>query len=218
MTGKREQNKKKTRQAIMDAAVRLFGERGFHRTSIEALAQEAGIGKGTIYGYFRTKNDILCAFCEDSLDLIRTELDLRGGSDLPLLERILTLFRAEFRYFSRNREFGRLYMQEAVFPDPSVLDTHLALDRRYFDLLFPLFEAAMKRGELRPELELLHVAGHFYGLYIMAVSAWYSGYLGSEAEVFEAMDTLFGQALTGLAPHPPVTCPANAENHGDNHE
>ncbi|MFH1155085.1 MAG: TetR/AcrR family transcriptional regulator [Pseudomonadota bacterium] len=198
MAGKRESNKRQTRKSIMEAAVRLFGEKGFDHTSIEELAQAAGIGKGTIYTYFRTKNDILYAFCEDGLELIRQELE--PDRDLTLLEKLLTLFQSEFRYFSRNRDFGRLYMQEAVFPRPADLDAHLALDNRYFDLMFPMFQQAMDRGELRRDLEPLHIAGHFYGLYIMTVSAWYSGYLNSESEIFKAMQTLFRQALDGLAP------------------
>jgi AcrR family transcriptional regulator len=203
MAGKRETHKKNTRKAILEAAVRLFGAKGFQETSIEELARAAGIGKGTVYTYFRTKDDILYAFCEDGLEMIRQELDAEGRRDQGLLDTLLTLFRAEFRYFSKNREFGRLYMQEVVFPRPADLDAHLALDNRYFDLLFPMFEKAGRQGELRGDLEPLHVAGHFYGLYIMAVSAWYSGYLVTEAEVFEAMETLFQQALDGLAPPSP---------------
>ena len=43
----------------MHAAANLFREKGFEKTSIEELARAAGIGKGTIYGYFQTKSDIL---------------------------------------------------------------------------------------------------------------------------------------------------------------
>ncbi|MCI5145255.1 MAG: TetR/AcrR family transcriptional regulator, partial [Candidatus Electrothrix sp. AR3] len=65
MTGLREQKKKETRAAIMEAALTLFGERGYEHTSIAALAKAAGIGKGTIYSYFKSKNEILLAFCEE---------------------------------------------------------------------------------------------------------------------------------------------------------
>jgi AcrR family transcriptional regulator len=55
MPGIREVKKRKKRNAIMEAAVRLFSEKGFEKTSIEQLARTAGIGKGTIYSYFQTK-------------------------------------------------------------------------------------------------------------------------------------------------------------------
>ncbi len=48
MPGIREQKKRKKRNAIMEAAVRLFREKGFDKTSIEQLARAAGIGKGTL--------------------------------------------------------------------------------------------------------------------------------------------------------------------------
>lgn len=184
----------------MDAAMLLFGEKGFETTSIEDLAQAAGIGKGTFYTYFRTKNDLLYSFCEEALDIIHGELALTTGHDVPLLEHLMALFKAEFRYFTRNREFGRLYMQALVFPARSQLETHQAFDNRYFDILFPIFERARKQGELRQDIDLLYLAGHFYGLYLMTVSAWYSGYVTSETEIFDGMRTLFQQAMDGLAP------------------
>ncbi len=52
MAGLREQKKKETRAAIMEAALALFGERGYENTSISTLAKTAGIGKGTVYSYF----------------------------------------------------------------------------------------------------------------------------------------------------------------------
>ena len=58
MIGLREQKKLETRRAIQAAAVKLFAENSFEKTSIEDIASAAGIGKTTVYGYFATKNDI----------------------------------------------------------------------------------------------------------------------------------------------------------------
>ena len=74
MAGLREQKKKATRAAIMEAAINLFGERGYESTSVSSLAKAAGIGKGTIYSYFASKNEILLAFCEEELTFIHKEI------------------------------------------------------------------------------------------------------------------------------------------------
>jgi AcrR family transcriptional regulator len=66
---------------ISEAALKVFGDRGFSRTRMEDIAKEAGIGKGTIYEYFRDKVDILNyvvnqffdAFLKGIIDVVETE-------------------------------------------------------------------------------------------------------------------------------------------------
>ena len=88
MSGLREIKKKKTRQAIMNAAIKLFSEKGFKNTSVNELAKTAGVGKSTIYGYFHTKNEIFLAFCEDQIDFVFTELAQKRNPDAPLKEQL----------------------------------------------------------------------------------------------------------------------------------
>ena len=64
MSGVREQKKQQTRKAIIDAAVKLFTEKGFEQTSMDELGRAAGVGKSTIYGYFKAKEEIFLAHCE----------------------------------------------------------------------------------------------------------------------------------------------------------
>ncbi|MBU1565717.1 MAG: TetR/AcrR family transcriptional regulator [Proteobacteria bacterium] len=211
MTGVRETKKKQTRKAIMQAAMVLFGEKGFEKTSIEELARAAGIGKGTIYGYFQTKSDILHAFCEDELECLHEELTTNADKEIPILQQMVSIYMSEFRQITENREFARLFMQQTAFPRDVDLDRHLANEDNYFKLLFPLFEKAQERGELRNDMELLHITGHFYGLYLLLVSAWLSGRIGTE-EAEPALEMLFRQALEGLQPRPDQT-PSTGTSH-----
>lgn len=201
MTGVRETKKRETRQAIMQAAMTLFSEKGFEKTSIEELAKAAGIGKGTIYGYFQTKSDILHAFCEDELECLHQELTSSADREIPILQQMVNIYMSEFRHITENREFARLFMQQTAFPRDVDLEKHLANEDNYFKLLFPLLEKAQERGELRKDLELLYITGHFYGLYLLLVSAWFSGRVPTE-EAEQALHALFSQAMEGLQPRP----------------
>lgn len=199
MAGRRETKKQQTRQAIMQAAIKLFSEKGFESTSIEELAKEAGIGKGTIYSYFQTKTDILYAFCEDELVSLHQELTDNADCEIPILKRMVEIYMSEFNLITENREFGRLFMQQTTFPRDVDLNQHLENENTYFSLLFPLLAKAQERGELRKDLDLLYITGHFYGLYLLMVSAWFTGRIPTEeAEI--TLETLFRQALEGLQP------------------
>ena len=197
----REEKKQKTKQAILDAAIALFSTNGFENTSIEELAKSAGVGKGTVYGYFQTKKEILYAFCEYELEQIHKELANRADPDAPILEQVLTIYMTEFNHVTQNKEFGRIFMRQTVFPNESDGQDHLEIEDKYFQLLFPILQKAQDRGELRKNIELLHITGHFYGLYILIMSSWYTGRIPTE-EVSSALELIFQQALEGLQPHP----------------
>ena len=113
----REEKKQKTKQAILDAAITLFSTNGFENTSIEELAKSAGVGKGTVYGYFQTKKEILYAFCEYELEQIHKELANRADPNAPILEQVLTIYMTEFNHVTQNKEFGRIFMRQTVFPN-----------------------------------------------------------------------------------------------------
>jgi AcrR family transcriptional regulator len=200
MSGLREIKKKKTRQAIMNAAIKLFSEKGFKNTSVNELAKTAGVGKSTIYGYFHTKNEIFLAFCEDEIDFAFKELAQKRDSDAPLKEQLLTLFMGQFRYVTNNYDFGRILSREMVFPKELTIEKSNDLSERYLTALGEILTRAISRKELRDDLELLYISGHFYALYIIVLSAWYERRFQSEKEIEQALQKLLTQALEGLSP------------------
>lgn len=203
VAGKREQKKQLTKAAILKAALKLFGRKGYDNTSISELAVAAGIGKGTVYSYFNSKSDILLAFCEQQLTYVNRELAAGTDPDSSLLQQLLTLFMGEFRFICENREFGRIMLRETVFPKDLTVERSLELDNKYIDILVPMFKNAQERGELRTDIELIMVTAHFYGLYIMTVSGWYMKRLLTAEDVYMAMESLFQQALQGLTLNKP---------------
>ncbi len=198
---KREAKKQNNKRAILDSAISLFNENGYEKTSISQIARKAGVGKGTVYSYFDNKKSIIKGFCEYELEKVHHQLVAQSNRDASILEQMLIIYMTEFQHVTQNREFGRLYMREALFPDDSDIKTATDLDEKYFDLLFPILEKGQERGELRKDLELLHITAQFYSLFIIIVSAWYSGRLPSKA-VETTMEMLFKQALDGLSPAP----------------
>lgn len=208
----REQKKKITKKAILNAAIQLFGEKGFENTSIEELAKAAGVGKGTVYSYFTTKRDILYAFCEDELEYIHEQMASKTNQEAPILEQMLTIFMAEFQYITQNVEFGRLFIREMVFPNPTFLHEYEDNNKSYFEMIFPIIIRAQKRGEIRAELEPLHVCGHFFSLFLLLLHANYTKMIPFE-EAENTLRTLFAQVIEGLQPSESADV-NNGEKHG----
>jgi hypothetical protein len=66
-------------------------------------------------------------------------------------------------------------------------------------MLYPIYQRAQELGELRQDLELLHISGHVYAIYLLLLSCWYTGMVPTE-NIPEAMKTMITQTLEGLAP------------------
>lgn len=195
----REQKKKRTKKTILETAIALFNENGYENTSIEAIAKVAGVGKGTVYSYFDTKRAIIRGFCEYEIEQIHLELVKKSNQNASILEQMKTIYMTEFLHVTQNKEFGRLYLREALFPDDGNVEENLEIDSKYFKVLFPILEKAQQRGELREDIDLLFLTGHFFSLYLLVMSAWYTGRVPTN-DVASTMGTLFRQALEGLQP------------------
>jgi AcrR family transcriptional regulator len=100
------------RSRILQAALDEFSEKGFHLSTIDSIAERAGIAKGTVYRYFKTKDDLFNALKEDSIsefvDLAKKEVN-REEDILKILERVINIY---LGYFEKNSAFFKVIVQE----------------------------------------------------------------------------------------------------------
>src|SRR5215831_19749859 len=111
--GKRNQNKEKTKQAILKAALELFAEKGFYNTSTRAISRKAGIAEGTLFNYFETKEDLALYFFEREMDEV---IEWYKGNprmkraDLP--ERLFAIIHHSLERLEPYEEFiGAVYLR-----------------------------------------------------------------------------------------------------------
>jgi AcrR family transcriptional regulator len=199
MVGIREQKKQQTRKAIVAAAIRLFTENGFEQTSMDELARAAGVGKGTIYGYFKAKEEIFLAYCEAEIEFAFAALDRKLDENASLVDQLVAQMMGQITFVTGNREFGRIFAREMCFPGDSLRLSSRDLDMRYLNKLGEVLEQAQNRGELAKESDQLLLIAHFHALYIMALSSFYRGELTSLGDAETFVRALVLQALHGPA-------------------
>lgn len=138
------------RAAILEAALKIFAERGFHATTLEDIAAAAGITKGTIYWYFKTKEALVSAIAERySIFPDVTQLAVRGveGDDE---EQLVTIANKLLATAEEHVNVVRMAICEAQhFPEVRDLMTREILGK-----LYPLFgqylQRRMQAGVFRP--------------------------------------------------------------------
>src|SRR5579859_6886603 len=115
-SGRRTENKEKTRQAILKAALELFAKQGFDRTTTKTISREAGIAEGTLFNYFRTKEDLALYFLERELDaVIKWYRDDARIQKAALPEQLFAIIHRSLDRLAPYEEFvGAVYMRALV--------------------------------------------------------------------------------------------------------
>lgn len=105
------------RFAILDAALRVFAKRGFASARISDIAAAAGIGKGTVYLYFASKEDLLMGVFESRVDEILSMIDELVVSRVTPQEGLRAFFDAALNLVASNVELLDLFEQRIFFSD-----------------------------------------------------------------------------------------------------
>src|SRR2546428_5724917 len=106
------------RAEILDAATRGFAERGYRCTDLQDVADLLGVGKGTLYRYFPTKEALFQAAVDRVMTGMRASIDEAVADIDDPLERIGRAMRTYLAYFDRHPEYVELLIQErAEFRD-----------------------------------------------------------------------------------------------------
>jgi AcrR family transcriptional regulator len=145
-TGLRERKKQQTKQAIFDAARRLFAERGFDEVTVAEIASAADVSEVTVFNYFPSKEDLFYGgmqfFEEQLLEAVRTRP--RGESAIRALRRRLLESSDGLR--TKERIAAIVKAAEMVSASPSLVAREREIVERYTRRLAELLAAETKTG------------------------------------------------------------------------
>jgi len=190
-------------QSIQEAAMRVIARKGMAAATMQEIAREAGVAKGTIYLYFRDRDELVEKTFETAIGELHRRIDAALDLDAPFDRKLREIIRAKIGYFREHAEFFRLYISLRM-PEGSpqrqrrqkrtCQPQYLSRVERFAGFL----RDAMERGEAR------RVDPHRLALYLIE---------GSTAIVLERLteasspseeddiDFLAGVALEGISLH-----------------
>ena len=111
-----EQIREKSRKAIMDSALQLFAQNGYHQTSVQRIAQRANIAKGLIYNYFNSKEALLEAVIIEGMRLLKSYFAVIFQEKTPELK-LISIIDSLFEIMLEDPLFWRLYFAILMQPD-----------------------------------------------------------------------------------------------------
>jgi AcrR family transcriptional regulator len=196
----RETNKEDKRARIRDAAAALFVERGFDATTIAAVAERAGIAKGTVFLYATTKEDLVALVFEQRL----TAAVDRAFATLPRSVSIAAeaehVFGAFLDFYAPQPELARIFVRELMFPGAAARRIRDAVDQSFLGRLTARIQMRIDAGELSRTTPASIVASMWFGLYIVVLIAWLGGSLPAHTAARAMLRAAIDLSIRGLSP------------------
>jgi len=97
-------------QSIQDATMRVIARKGMSAATMQEIADEAGVAKGTIYLYFRDRDELVEKTFDTAIRHLMARIDAALEMNVGFEEKIRAAMAAKVAFFSENREFFRLYI------------------------------------------------------------------------------------------------------------
>jgi AcrR family transcriptional regulator len=150
------------RKEILLAAEKLFAAKGFFPTTMSEIAREAQFGTGTLYKYFKSKEDLYFTLIEEKTAEINGSVKGELSKRMSAIERIEKILRIQFEFIERNRDFFRIYVSERSRFEWTVKDDlGKGLHEKmvaYIHLLAQVMKQGIKDGAFKPKdpMDLAH--------------------------------------------------------------
>lgn len=147
-----EKNQIDKRERILAAAVKVFAENGFHNSKVSEIAKKAKVADGTIYLYFKNKDDILISLFEKSLTLLINNVvnAIKAVSD-PL-EKLRMFIRMHLQTVEQNPGFAEVMQVELRQSHKFMKEYVPERLAEYLNIISDIIEEGKKDGHIKPEI------------------------------------------------------------------
>jgi TetR/AcrR family fatty acid metabolism transcriptional regulator len=169
MARKRTQDK---RDRILEAAVKVFARKGYFAARVADIASQAGVADGTIYLYFRSKEDILVSL----FDEIMAEHIEKGRGEIATVEgtaaRLRVIAQHHLRLLGANRDLAVVFQVELRQSTKFMERFTAGWLHDYLAIIAEVIEEGQSDGSLRPDLSRRLATKAFFGALDEMVTSW----------------------------------------------
>jgi AcrR family transcriptional regulator len=164
---RKEREKEHRKEEILDAAQKVFFEKGLPTATMDEIAEAAELSKGTLYLYYKSKEDLYLGVMMRGMQALYTEYEgLAASHDSPL-QKIVKLSELYIDFFSSNRKFFRMFhfLQMPQFHKQvsGEMQQYCGTEsRRLWDIVIGIMKQGMESGILRSDLNPIEIGIIFW--------------------------------------------------------
>lgn len=158
-------NPDRTRRRLLQAAIKLFANLGYHAVSVDQIVASARVNKRMVYHYFGSKEHIYEAALLEVYGRIElVEFTVLDGEGTPR-EKLHRLLKAYFQFLDQNPEFVRMLLWENLEKSRhSAVSLHRLSKNPFLERFRKVVEQGVREGQFRADLDVTHLVIHLIGL------------------------------------------------------
>lgn len=137
-------------EEIAQAAIKLFEQKGYHATSVQDIADEVGLQKGSLYHYISSKEELLLKIAQQSIGNFNRRLEKIIDTTSSSKERLKAAIQHHITYVAGNMEMTTVLLREAFSLEPEHHKFIKQETDRYLDLWTKIFDQGVESGEFKP--------------------------------------------------------------------
>ncbi|WP_144486892.1 TetR/AcrR family transcriptional regulator [Bacillus pumilus] len=157
---------------IIDAAVVVIAENGYHQSQVSKIAKQAGVADGTIYLYFKNKEDILISLFKEKMGqfIERMETDIQKKPSAK--EKLLLLIEEHFRMLAQNHHLALVTQLELRQSNLELRQKINEVLKGYLNMLESILAEGKKTGEFRQDLDVRLARQMVFGTIDETATTW----------------------------------------------
>jgi len=140
----------KKKEWIIEAAIRVFAEKGFHPAGMREIAEQAKVAIGTIYHYFKSKEDILVNIFREEIEQRRRFLEELRASGLSIREQFQRILAMHFDRIKENKRLVILILMERLEPNERFQKLFRSLYEEIAGYVEEIVAEGIQKGEIAP--------------------------------------------------------------------
>jgi TetR/AcrR family fatty acid metabolism transcriptional regulator len=188
---------------ILEAAVKVFARQGFHQSTVAQIAKEAGVADGTIYLYFKNKDDILVQFFSfRTKQVFESFREAVNGAETST-DKLRNLVRRHLAEFQRDKD-GAVVYQVETHQNSRLAEAQIKeMSKMYRDIISEIVEQGQQEGTLRKDLYVGLVKRFIIGAVDEVINTWLHS--NGEYDLVSMADPLVELFMKGIGHSDPST-------------
>jgi TetR/AcrR family fatty acid metabolism transcriptional regulator len=183
-------------QRILDAAIAVIAEKGFHNSRVSDIAERANVADGTIYLYFKSKEQILMTALESAFEVFLAQAKKELANSGNAASKLRVLARLHLRELGRNRNLAAVLQTELRQSAKFLAEFSQRELKGYFNLIREIIREGQQSGSIRKDVADKIAAACLFGALDELVTAWVLS--SREYDLAAAADPVVDLLLGGM--------------------
>jgi AcrR family transcriptional regulator len=161
-----------TKDKIYEAAVKIFAKDGFEKTTVDDIAAKSKLAKGTIYYYFKSKDEVFLEMIDNGISKFNEELGKKMKGSKSPKDKMEKLLDVQLDFYEKYKDFYKVLFSEFWRLEPKWKKEIDKIREGYFSMIKKIIEEGKKEGCFRKDVDSSSAAISIFSLFAFGALGW----------------------------------------------